>query len=807
MIRAMAALALLASPVMAEEAPRTIIVMDGSGSMWGQIDGRTKLEIARETAARVLATIPATQELGLMAYGHREKGNCSDIELIVPPAPGTGAEIAAQVGKMRFLGKTPLSQSVRQAAEALHYGEEAATVVLVTDGLETCDADPCALGRELEAAGLNFTAHVIGFGLSGAEGAQVACLATETGGQYLQATDAGGLADALTATVTAKLPPPQPLPKPEPTPPLPQASLTAPDSAAAGSVVRVAFEGPHEEFDAIRVLDAKGEWLSEAEVNDEPFVDLRLPFALGPHELIYLYKSSDTIARRRITITEAPVSITAPASAAAGSLIEVAWVGPNAPYDYLQLRDGNGNPISEYKTDDTGSGQWRMPWRTGDFTLIYAFANRDVIFSRPITLTEGSVSISAPDMAQAGAEVQITWKGPNAEYDNIQLYRQADDERISYGYVDDSYQMSFTMPEMPGIYEFRYSFRDTEVIHTRRIAVTLDKVEAAVATGLAFVPVSLSVPAAYAGQPTNWSAEPLDPHPDAPEALAMPEAVTDPWKAELYPGRWRIYGETPASVAAAQAFGADITVTAATGQAFEIPRAPMKTMGMGEDAPSQDVIAVTIRAEGYDGPVEWSATPDGGAAEDRIGDTVAGIWSTSMDPGAWAVFGAAQDATFFGKITVAPGQTEHVIPREGMIAVAPAAAEGVAYRCEGPNPCPFSDDQTGLSFNLPVGWFTDLPFFAETAGGVRADKPTMAFLNAAGDRLELNPTQWLAANGPCHDTPAGPLCRWADAASEVILIHQQVAASLRLRPAIPGIKVDVDRAAAEALRAKLLGGN
>ncbi len=36
---------------------RTIIVMDGSGSMWGQIDGRAKLEIARETVAQVLATL------------------------------------------------------------------------------------------------------------------------------------------------------------------------------------------------------------------------------------------------------------------------------------------------------------------------------------------------------------------------------------------------------------------------------------------------------------------------------------------------------------------------------------------------------------------------------------------------------------------------------------------------------------------------------------------------------------------------------------------------------------------------------
>ena len=57
--------------------------------MWGQIDGKPKLEIARDTLRTVLQTMPADLELGLMAYGHREKGTCDDIELIVPPAAGT----------------------------------------------------------------------------------------------------------------------------------------------------------------------------------------------------------------------------------------------------------------------------------------------------------------------------------------------------------------------------------------------------------------------------------------------------------------------------------------------------------------------------------------------------------------------------------------------------------------------------------------------------------------------------------------------------------------------------------------------
>ena len=212
LFKSFALVAALAAPTLAAAEGRSIIVLDGSGSMWGQIDGKPKLEIAREALAEVLKSIPADTELGLMAYGHREKGSCSDIELIVPPAKGTAKQIAEAAAKMQFLGKTPLTEAVRQAAADLRSTEEKATVILITDGIETCEADPCALGAELEKSGVDFTAHVVGFGLTSDEGKQVACLAENTGGKYIVADDLASLTMALQTTVVSA-------PKPEPAPP------------------------------------------------------------------------------------------------------------------------------------------------------------------------------------------------------------------------------------------------------------------------------------------------------------------------------------------------------------------------------------------------------------------------------------------------------------------------------------------------------------------------------------------------------------------------------------------------------------
>ena len=199
-----AAASFTVSPVLAQT-PDTLIVLDGSGSMWGQIQGRAKIEIARETLSSVLSEVSPDMNVGMIAYGHRVRGQCSDIETLVSmgPANQTVPRMIEAANRINPRGMTPLSDAVRKAAEEMLYTERAATVVLITDGIETCNADPCALGRELEATGIDFTAHVVGFGLTGDEGRQVACLAKNTGGRYIAADDADQLVDALRDTIVA----------------------------------------------------------------------------------------------------------------------------------------------------------------------------------------------------------------------------------------------------------------------------------------------------------------------------------------------------------------------------------------------------------------------------------------------------------------------------------------------------------------------------------------------------------------------------------------------------------------------------
>ncbi|NQY98823.1 MAG: VWA domain-containing protein [Henriciella sp.] len=180
---------------------KTMLVLDASGSMWGQLENEHKIVTARSVISDMLDDWGDQGELGLMAYGHRREGDCSDIETLVPVGAANQTIIRSAVNDLNPKGKTPITESLRQAASALGSTENPATVILVSDGLETCNADPCALAADLEASGADFTAHIIGFGLKDEEFATLQCIATETGGQFLNASTAAELSAAMTATV------------------------------------------------------------------------------------------------------------------------------------------------------------------------------------------------------------------------------------------------------------------------------------------------------------------------------------------------------------------------------------------------------------------------------------------------------------------------------------------------------------------------------------------------------------------------------------------------------------------------------
>ena len=173
------------------QAGNFIFILDASGSMAAQIQGRAKIDVAKEVLSGLIRDLPATSNVGLVAYGHRQKGDCTDVEELAPLSP---LDKDGLIGKIRGLnpkGMTPLTYSVQKVAEGLKGIRQETTIVLVSDGVETCKGDPCSLVRELKASGVKFVLHVIGFDVTEKERAELACIAAAGGGSYYAARNAG----------------------------------------------------------------------------------------------------------------------------------------------------------------------------------------------------------------------------------------------------------------------------------------------------------------------------------------------------------------------------------------------------------------------------------------------------------------------------------------------------------------------------------------------------------------------------------------------------------------------------------------
>jgi Ca-activated chloride channel homolog len=183
---------------------RVVFILDASGSMLGKVGQEEKMTVARRVLKESIAKLPDNAEVGLIAYGHRRKNDCADIEVLSQLKSIDKSALSTQIDALKPSGMTPITNSLQQAFEVVRAQQAGGpvTVVLVSDGLETCNGDPCKLAADAKKSGLNFVLHVIGFDVGKISVAQLECVAQAGNGQYFGAQNAAELSAALAGTVT-----------------------------------------------------------------------------------------------------------------------------------------------------------------------------------------------------------------------------------------------------------------------------------------------------------------------------------------------------------------------------------------------------------------------------------------------------------------------------------------------------------------------------------------------------------------------------------------------------------------------------
>ncbi|MEZ5686118.1 MAG: VWA domain-containing protein [Paracoccaceae bacterium] len=480
----------LAAPAPADPATRpaadraTVLVLDASGSMWAQLpEGRARIEVAREVLTSYLGTRNPEAPLGVIAYGHNRKGDCSDIEVIAPVGPQDARALGARLQGLMPRGKTPLAGALQMAAAQIPPTAEEADLVLITDGLETCDADPCAVAARLAAEGIPVRAHVVGFGLTEGEIRQIACVAEQTGGLVLSTQSGAELAEALIRTTAAPAAPP------------PRASLDTPASAPARDTITVRWQldgaPPAAQPDRLWWRQAgrpddRGDLAAEI---DPAATEARIPTPAQPGSWRLAYTrwpegGSDyvVLADADIAIEAAEFSVMGPPGVMAGDLFHVDWAGTVQGEDRLVVMpegaDRTNTPISAAAiSGDHGTAELSAPITEGRYELrrhVNGPEGISTAASYAFEVIAPEISFETPAEVPPGQPFEFLYRGPTGGDGWIDITDPGNTEVYGSGYLRGGYDYFSALPNERGARRGRLMAPDTPGRYALRVVLSVE---------------------------------------------------------------------------------------------------------------------------------------------------------------------------------------------------------------------------------------------------------------------------------------------------------------------------------------------
>lgn len=174
-----------------EPKTRILFIYDASNSMNGKWQSANKNEIAQKLLSQSLDSLSGMEdlELALRVYGHQKNyrygQDCNDTKLEVPFGQNNSNRIKASLAKITPKGTTPIAMTLEKAAGDFPFCRDCRNIIImITDGIEECNGDPCAVSMKLQDQGIILKPFVIGIGLDMEFRKSFECI-----GNYFDASD------------------------------------------------------------------------------------------------------------------------------------------------------------------------------------------------------------------------------------------------------------------------------------------------------------------------------------------------------------------------------------------------------------------------------------------------------------------------------------------------------------------------------------------------------------------------------------------------------------------------------------------
>lgn len=468
---------------------KSLLILDASGSMLGRIGEKMKIDIAKDVIKDIVVDTEDF-ELGLMIYGHRDSKDCSDIETVVKPQKNNAKNISEEINKILPKGMTPIGNAVIVAANSLEYKKQKASIILISDGVDTCGADLCAVGKKLEQIGVDFTAHVIGFDMTKEQEKGLKCLANETGGVFTSTKNADELKKALKANVEEV----ESCTRDQ----IGDITFSIPfNSIEAGKKFEIVWSESSKFNDKIAILPKDSKSL---ENNLSKISSLYLakkkgiliaPADVGEYDIVYFAECGAILGRKSFIVENVAISLNISDIVEAGTEIEITWTGPNKYGDDITILPKGSTHWDEhldyisYLNSEKRKSKVLLQSKEGEYDIVY-WSNAEKILARKtftvvktknISDTEAHL-INIPVTIPKNTEFEVRWIGPKNNGDIITISPNDSNDwneyigRSLYHIQKNDSDISFISPSFPGDYDVVYWFEHEKVLDRKTFRVT-----------------------------------------------------------------------------------------------------------------------------------------------------------------------------------------------------------------------------------------------------------------------------------------------------------------------------------------------
>jgi len=184
---------------------RIEFLFDASQSMYGRWQSGAKIDVARRLMDQLLDSLRYVPdiELALRVYGHQKNyppQDCDDSKLEIPFSKGNISSIQRVLKELVPKGTTPIARSLELCGNDFPQDPSRNIIILITDGIEECGGDPCAVSQSLQRKGIFLKPFVIGLGLDESLKKTFECV-----GRYFDATNETMFKDALNIVISQAL--------------------------------------------------------------------------------------------------------------------------------------------------------------------------------------------------------------------------------------------------------------------------------------------------------------------------------------------------------------------------------------------------------------------------------------------------------------------------------------------------------------------------------------------------------------------------------------------------------------------------